>query len=1095
MYRSASRFWFVFICSALAALRQTTLRAKVRVLSMAQAELIAGPQPKSSLSPPLQRPANTENEYEYLVLSNGIRVMLTSLPNTEKSAAALALSAGAQDDFDGLAGLAHFTEHAVFLGSHTYPVENAFKTFLSKNGGSSNGGTSMEYTSYQFVVNNAAFGETLDIWSHFFRDPLFTDDAISREIMAVDAEDSKNRILDNRRMLQVLKDVITPSCAYKKFSTGNVKTLAGGDAVSNAATLATQMKQFYAQHYRPDQMTLSLVGPQSLPELKALAISKFSLIRPGSEVVAEDSSSPVANTASSASLSPLCANAEVSTYPGGVYPLIPEQTLGKTLRVRPVKDIRDISILIPLPPTRTLHEAPPTRLLATLISHKAPGSLFAFLQDRGWATSVSGGERTDYRDFCLFEIAVALTVEGLAHYTEVVEAVFGYLSTIEAANDTALLAAWDELVVMGNIDFSFQEKATAYELAPFLAKSLLELPPHRVLSSGWLLEQLDLPLLRSEFLSRLSPERALVVLRSQTFTDLPDDGTSAASRITAEGTSKSDELGTLYLEPWYQTAYALKPESPDVLASWVAARTSPQAAADKGLHLPAPNPYVSPELADLVQAQQPHKLKSSAPLELSSPTNNKVVSDGYTTIPRIRGWYSKDEAFNQPRFVVHVLLHSVGHSALARIGHPILNLASAIFQQAEARNLYSAGRAGLSQSFSVGSRGLGITVSGYSPKLPLLLKTVAEKVGSGSYWRQLLSDDSDDTIFEVCKERQLRSLRSWTKERPDSVADVVLAYLIQEDARWPDERVALAATSDRQTLLTAMNDVLKRTRMTVYVHGDKGDEKMATECLETLQGLLGEEMPASEVFKHQSQFGWGLQDRVLRARLSPLNKAHTEAWLDSFNPEDANSALVLHFQVALRSPLTSALTIMLATYLREPAFNELRTKQQLGYIVSTAASGYGSQNASMRGLTFKVLSQRYGPREILTVVDEFIGSQLSVFDNLSQEDLDARTAAVIRSLEDPPTSYSEEASNFWGAIVENQPFDWTELVIAELRKLKVDQLKEVFASRVAPNDHRRSIAILIESAAHKAQRGNQRDEAALTVENLTSLRDSLPYAS
>jgi len=1085
MFRPTGGLLVVFLCSALA------LRLAQRAtwkLSMAQEEsLKAWPQPKA-LSPPLQRPANTENEYEYLVLSNGIRVMLTSLPHSEKSSAALALSAGAQDDFEGLAGLAHFTEHAVFLGSHTYPVENAFKTFLSKNGGSSNGGTSMEYTSYQFVVNNAAFEETLDIWSHFFRDPLFTDDAIGREIMAVDAEDSKNRILDNRRMLQVLKDVITPSCAYKKFSTGNVRTLAGGDAVANAATLATQMKQFYAQFYRPDQMTLSLVGPQPLSELKELAMSKFSPIRPGAEVVAGASSA-------ASSASPLCRNAEVSTYPGGVYPLI---TVGKTLRVRPVKDIRDISILIPLPPTRTLHEAPPTRLLATLISHKAPGSLFAYLQDRGWATAVSGGERTDYRDFCLFEIAVALTVEGLAHYTEVVEAVFGYLSTVEAASDTALLAAWDELKVMGSIDFGFQEKASAYELAPFLAKSMLELPPHRVLSSGWLLEQLDLPLLRSEFLSRLSPERALVVLRSQTFTDLPDDGAAAASRIITgeEGTVKSDELGSLYLEPWYQTAYALKPESPDTLARWVAARTSPQAAADKGLHLPAPNPYVSPELADLVQAQQPHKLKSSAPLELSFPLDhhNKAVSDGDTTIPRIRGWYSKDEAFNQPRFEVHVLLHSVGHSALARIGHPILNLASAIFQQAEARNLYSAGRAGLSQSFSVGSRGLGITVSGYSPKLPLLLKTVAEKVGSENYWRQLLSDDS---IFEVCKERQLRSLRSWTKERPDSVADVVLAYLMQEDARWPEERVALAATSDRQTLLSAMNDVLKRARMTVYVHGDKGDEKMATECVESLQGLLGEEMPASEVLKHQAEFGWGLQDRVLRARLAPTSKAnaHTEAWLDSFNSEDANSALVLHFQVALRSPQTSALTIMLATYLREPAFNELRTKRQLGYIVSTTASGYGSQDSSMRGLTFKVLSQRYGPREILAVVDEFIGSQLSVFDNLSQEDLDKRTAAVIRSLEDPPTSYSEEASNFWGAIVENQPFDWTELVIAELRKLKVEQLKEAFASRVAPNDHRRSVAILIESAAHKAQRGNQRDEAALTVENLTSLRDSFPFAS
>ena len=124
----------------------------------------------------LEVPSNTENEYSQLILPNGIKCTIVSIPASEKAAAALSIKVGAQDD--SLAGMAHFTEHAVFLGSDKYPEENKFKTFLSQNGGSSNGGTAMDMTTFQFEVNKNAFEDTLDIWSQFFVKPLFRDGKI-----------------------------------------------------------------------------------------------------------------------------------------------------------------------------------------------------------------------------------------------------------------------------------------------------------------------------------------------------------------------------------------------------------------------------------------------------------------------------------------------------------------------------------------------------------------------------------------------------------------------------------------------------------------------------------------------------------------------------------------------------------------------------------------------------------------------------------------------------------------------------------------------------------------------------------------------------
>ena len=44
----------------------------------------------------------------------------------------------------------------------------------------------------------------------------------------------------------------------------------------------------------------------------------------------------------------------------------------------------------------------------------------------------------------------------------------------------------------------------------------------------------------------------------------------------------------------------------------------------------------------------------------------------------------------------------------------------------------------------------------------------------------------------------------------------------------------------------------------------------------------------------------------------------------------------------------------------------------------------------------------------------FFESQKIIFAELTQEDLSSRAEAIIKSLIDPPTSYSEEANEFLG---------------------------------------------------------------------------------
>lgn len=142
---------------------------------------------------------NDERSYRSITLSNGLRILLASDPTAEHGAAAMTVTVGAAFDPD-LPGLAHFCEHMLFLGSAKYPDESAYKKFLSAHGGRSNASTSMENTTFKFEVLAAHLLEALDIFAQFFIAPLFTASATERELNAVDAEDSKNRTNDGRRL-------------------------------------------------------------------------------------------------------------------------------------------------------------------------------------------------------------------------------------------------------------------------------------------------------------------------------------------------------------------------------------------------------------------------------------------------------------------------------------------------------------------------------------------------------------------------------------------------------------------------------------------------------------------------------------------------------------------------------------------------------------------------------------------------------------------------------------------------------------------------------------------------------------------------------
>ena len=172
-----------------------------------------------------------DRQYRVVTLSNGLRALLVSDPNSNISAAAMDVAAGSFNDPADYEGLAHFCEHMLFIGTHKYPQLNQYSNYVATHGGSDNAFTSTQHTNYHFYIEADYFSTAVDMFAHFFIDPLFSADSVMDEMNAVNAEHQKNLQSDGWKLWQLVKHVSNPGHPLSLFSTGSLETLNKSDTL------------------------------------------------------------------------------------------------------------------------------------------------------------------------------------------------------------------------------------------------------------------------------------------------------------------------------------------------------------------------------------------------------------------------------------------------------------------------------------------------------------------------------------------------------------------------------------------------------------------------------------------------------------------------------------------------------------------------------------------------------------------------------------------------------------------------------------------------------------------------------------------------
>lgn len=201
-------------------------------------------------------------------LANGLRVSLRHVPGLQRCAAVLRVAAGSHDAPSAWPGLAHFLEHLVFLGTERFPAADGLMAYVQRHGGQLNARTNERHTDYFFELPPQSFAGGLerlcDMLAHARLDP--EEQLREREVLEAEFIAWSRDAAAQQR--QALFAGLAADHPLRGFHAGNRDSLAVQQPQFQQA-----LSHWYRHFYQTGQMTLSLVGPQPVEELRQLANS------------------------------------------------------------------------------------------------------------------------------------------------------------------------------------------------------------------------------------------------------------------------------------------------------------------------------------------------------------------------------------------------------------------------------------------------------------------------------------------------------------------------------------------------------------------------------------------------------------------------------------------------------------------------------------------------------------------------------------------------------------------------------------------------------------------------------------------------------
>lgn len=453
---------------------------------------------------------------------------------------------------------------------------------------------------------------------------------------------------------------------------------------------------------------------------------------------------------------------------------------------------------------------------------------------------------------------------------------------------------------------------------------------------------------------------------------------------------------------WYQTPYSIKRFSAKQIAQWKTDSISP------ALALPDPNPYIADALHPL-------------PVEPDQSDTPHLIE----TLPGFRLWHGQEPHFRVPKGHVYIAIDSP--HAVATVKNIVMTrLSVEMLLEALNEQAYQAEIAGMNYNLYAHQGGVTLTLSGFNDKQPLLLKLILQRFSQRSF---------NPERFETIKAQLKRSWENAEKNKPLSQLYNSMTGLLQPNNPPYHALLSALETVTLRDLPEFVEAMFATLHVDMFVYGNWH--------LNHTQALANTVKDALRV-----------EGQVYQESVRPLTLLEgvgTVSYERTLG--HAESALLVYYQSASTDPEAVA-TYTLANHLMSSAFfNELRTKQQLGYMV-------GANNLPLNrhpGLIFYVQSPLAGPELLMGAIDDFLNAFFMVLLEMSESRWQSSKQSLLAQVREPDNNLRARAQRYWISIG-NKDYHYqrreqvadamAELTRADMVRFVVNTLKPRTADRL-----------------------------------------------
>lgn len=914
---------------------------------------------------------NDDREYRYLVLPNQMKILLISDPKTEKSAASLDVHVGYASDPESVAGIAHFCEHMLFLGTEKYPEEDEFNKFLSQNGGYTNAFTCGEFTNYHFDVKSEAFASTLDRFAQFFISPLFDSSATDRELNAIESEHQKNILNDYWRENYINRMTSKPGHAYGTFGIGNLETLKTVPTEQNI-DIRELLLEFHSKYYSANIMGLAVLGKESLDDLEKMCTPLFMNV-PNKKVT-------------------------VTSY--DVYPY-GEEELGVIVKIPTIMEMKSLQMKFMIPDTHEHYRTKPWDYVTHLIGHEGKGSLLSLLKQKVWVNSLYAGTEDGLKGFDFFSITMSLTDEGMNFIYDIIDICFQYIKLMK--NERPKEWIFNETKNLTEINFRFKNKREPQSYVTGLSNSMQFYPPEDVLYGGYRMDSFK-PELITEYLELLNPSNFRCTVQSQIYK------------------GKTDRVAK-----YYDADYSLEKMPFEQIKKWKNLELHPE------LNLPKENLFI-PESLDVVVSKE-DKEEKNVPVIVKE---NELM----------RIWYKADDRFFLPKSSLKIRISSP-YSNMSPSHENHISMFSQLIEDELCEFAYDAELAGISYCVDYEENGLAIDFSGFNNKQIVLLKKILHYV---------IKLEVKKDRFNVNKVELLDNLKNSDLHEPYQQIGELKGYLMLERNWSSEDRLSVMDDLTEDSLRIFMKDFLMHIYVECLFCGNLLDDDV---------NKLSDAIESSLMMENKAQAMLPMQHNLSREYKL---KKNTPYLFEKKSTIHSNSCVYIYLQVGLQTERSNVLCELVSQMTESSFFDILRTKEQLGYIVSSGVS----RSDSVQG--FKALIQTDKPPSVVCekidqYFENFTDTLVSMTDKEFKDYVDALAVNKLKK----PKKLNEETQNYWDEISCYQfHFRRSKSEVDVLRTLAKSDVIEFYKKFILPSsEHRRNVTIVVLG----------KDAQSMTVEN------------